>query len=82
MITKSDSSAWLMKCLVPLIRQPSPSRVAFVRIPRRSEPAPGSVIAMQSRRSPRTQGRRYLSFCASVPASRMFEGLPTAECSA
>ena len=55
-ITKSASSAWLMKCLVPLIRQPSPSRVALVRMPRMSDPAPGSVIARQSTFSPRTQG--------------------------
>ena len=46
-ITKSDSWAWLMKCLVP--RDPpalavAASRTACVRMPRRSEPAPGSVM--------------------------------------
>ena len=55
-ITKSASAAWLMKCLVPRIRQPSPSRVARVRMARMSEPAPGSVIARQSTFSPRTHG--------------------------
>ena len=57
-ITKSDSSAWLMKCLVPVITQSAPSRTARVRMPRRSEPASGSVIARHSVRSPATVGSR------------------------
>ena len=43
-------------------------------MPRRSEPAPGSVMARQSDFSPRMQGNRYFSRCSGVPASRMFEG--------
>ena len=57
-ITKSAASAWLMKCLVPVISQSPPSRTARVRMPRRSEPASGSVIARHSVRSPATAGSR------------------------
>ena len=49
-------SAWLMKCLVPLMTQPPPSRRALVVIDRTSEPAPGSVMARQS--MPLTADRR------------------------
>ena len=57
-MTKSARSAWLMKCLVPLMTKSPPSRRAKVFIPRTSEPASGSVIARASIFSPRTQGRR------------------------
>jgi len=60
-ITKSAASAWEMKCLVPVITQSErspPSRTARVRMPRRSEPASGSVIARHSVRSPATVGNR------------------------
>ena len=57
-MTKSDSSAWLMKCFVPVMTQSAPSRTARVRMPRRSEPASGSVIARHSTRSPATAGSR------------------------
>ena len=39
-----------------------------------SEPAPSSVIAYASRRSPRIAGRRYRSFCASVPRCSGIDG--------
>ncbi len=55
-MAKSAISAWLMKCLVPLITQSAPSRRANVFIARMSEPASGSVIARQSSFSPRTAG--------------------------
>ena len=57
-ITKSAWSAWLMKCLVPLMTKSPPVSTAVVLMARRSEPAPGSVIARQSTRSPRTDGSR------------------------
>ncbi len=57
-ITKSERSAWLMKCLVPLMTKSPPDSTAEVFMPRRSDPAPGSVIARHSARSPRTAGRR------------------------
>jgi hypothetical protein len=55
---KSATSAWLMKCLVPLTTKSPPSRRAVVDMERTSEPAPGSVIATQSCRSPRMAGIR------------------------
>ena len=57
-MTKSAMSAWQMKCLVPLRTQSAPSGRAVAFMPRRSEPAPGSVMARQSQFSPRTQGAR------------------------
>ena len=57
-ITKSAASACEMKCFVPVITQSAPSRTARVRMPRRSEPASGSVMARHSVRSPATVGRR------------------------
>src|SRR6185437_10215082 len=63
-----------MKCLAPLMTQSPPSRWALVVIERTSEPAPGSVIARQSTRSPRTVGSRYVSTCPSRQACRMLLG--------
>ena len=57
-MAKSATSAWEMKCLVPFSTQSPPSGRAVAFMPRRSEPAPGSVIARQSHVSPRTQGAR------------------------
>ena len=57
-MTKSATSAWLMKCFVPLTTKSLPSRRAKHFMPRTSEPASGSVIASASIRSPRTQGSR------------------------
>ena len=62
---KSEKRPSLMKCLLPLSRQPSPSRSARVLMPAASEPAPGSVIAIEQVRSPRTQGSSQRSFCAA-----------------
>ena len=55
-MTKSARSACEMKCLVPFTTQSSPSRRAAHCIPRTSEPAPGSVIARASKRSPLAAG--------------------------
>src|ERR1039457_1231272 len=43
-----------MKCLVPLMTKSPPCCTALVFIPRRSEPACGSLMARHSTRSPRT----------------------------
>ena len=43
-----------MKVFWPVISQSSPSRTALVRMPRRSEPAPGSVQAIEVTVSPET----------------------------
>ena len=67
-----------MKCLVPVITQSGPSRTARVRIPRRSEPASGSVMARHSVRSPATVGSRWLSRWASLQANRIRDGRATA----
>ena len=47
-----------------------------------SEPAPGSVIATQSCRSPRIVGSRYRSRCSPWQACRMLLGRSTSICSA
>ncbi len=57
-MVKPAMSAWEMKCLVPLRIQSVPSGRAVAFMPRRSEPASGSVMARQSQVSPRTQGAR------------------------
>ena len=56
----------VMKVLDPVSTQSSPSRRAVVRSPCRSEPAPGSVIAIAVIISPRTNGGSHRSFCSSV----------------
>ena len=53
-ITRSACWPLVMKVLAPLIFQPSPSGCALARIDCRSEPAPGSVIAMAPTQSPLT----------------------------
>jgi hypothetical protein len=57
-ITKSASLPPVMKTFSPLMIQSLPSRTARVRMLRASEPAPGSVIAKQDRRSPSMVGIR------------------------
>ena len=47
-----------MKILDPLITHSSPSRLAVVRIPATSEPAPGSVIPSELISSPLIEGVR------------------------
>ena len=49
---KSARGPLVMKVFEPLITYSSPSRIALVRMPATSEPAPGSVIAMQPIFSP------------------------------
>ena len=81
-ITKSAMSAWLMKCLAPLMTKSPPSALAAQDMERTSEPAPGSVIARQSTFSPRMQGRRYFSRWSPAHACRMLLGRATVYCSA
>ena len=45
----------------------SPSRTAVVRMPRRSDPAPGSVSPRQPSIFPCAIGTSQRCFCASVP---------------
>ena len=53
-ITRSASQPLVMKVLEPLITYSSPSSTAVVFTPCRSEPVPGSVMAMAVTSSPLT----------------------------
>ena len=55
---KSARAPLVMNVFAPLITYSSPSRIALVRIPATSDPAPGSVIARQPIRSPLIPGTR------------------------
>ena len=55
---KSARGPLVMKVFEPLITYSSPSRIALVRIPATSEPAPGSVIPRQPIFSPLIPGTR------------------------
>ena len=66
-----------MKCLVPLITKSLPWRRARHFIPRRSDPASGSLMARHSVRSPLTVGSRYSSIWSPAQACRMLEGRAT-----
>ena len=65
---RSACTPLVMNILVPLSTQSSPSRLAVVRMPATSEPAPGSVMPTAVISSPAITRRRYLSFCAALPA--------------
>ena len=54
-----------MKVLDPLMIQSSPSRTAEVRMPARSLPAPGSVIATARISSPLAMPGIHRAFCSS-----------------
>ena len=56
-----------MKIFEPLTTYSSPSRTARVRMPFRSEPAPGSVIAIAPISSPLAMRGSQRCFCSSVP---------------
>ncbi len=58
----------------PLSSQPPSVRVAVLVPEEGSEPAPGSVTAKASKRSPRMTGRRYFSRWASVPYASTLAG--------
>ena len=58
-----------MKVLEPLSSQWSPWSSAVVRMPWRSEPAPGSVIAMAVMISPEQKPGSQRRFCSSVASA-------------
>ena len=60
----------VMNVFDPLSTQPSPSLRAVVRMPCRSLPAPGSVIAMAVISSPLQKPGSQRCFCSSVARSR------------
>ena len=55
---KSARGPLVMKVFEPVITYSSPSRIALVRMPATSEPAPGSVIPRQPIFSPLMPGTR------------------------
>ncbi|MNH43274.1 hypothetical protein D3C73_1479320 [compost metagenome] len=61
----------LIKVFEPLIRYLSPCFTARVRTPCRSEPVPGSVMAIEQMHSPEAIFGSHWRFCASVPLARM-----------
>ena len=69
-ITRSALMPLVMKVFDPLSTHPSPSRRAVVRMPCRSLPAPGSVIAIAVISSPRQKPGSQRCFCSSVARSR------------
>ena len=64
-----------MKVLAPLRTYASPSRLAVVLIACRSEPAPGSVIAMAVMSSPEQKPGSQRAFCWSVVRSIRYGAL-------
>jgi hypothetical protein len=69
-MTRSALMPLVMNVLDPLSTQPSASRRAVVRIPCRSLPADGSVIAMAVISSPEQNRGSQRCFCSSVARSR------------
>ncbi|MNG41718.1 hypothetical protein D3C84_1310840 [compost metagenome] len=67
------SLSWplLMKVFEPLMTYLSPFFTARVRTACRSEPVPGSVMAMEQMHSPEAILGSQYCFCSSVPSSRM-----------
>ncbi len=61
---KSENAPSLMKCFEPDRRQPRSVRTARVWIEAASDPAPGSVNAIEQTRSPRTAGSSQRWICA------------------
>ena len=64
---RSQIEPLLMKVLLPLMTQWSPSSTAVVRIDCRSLPVDGSVIAMAPMLVPAAMPGSQRAFCASVP---------------
>ncbi|MNZ75996.1 hypothetical protein D3C78_944890 [compost metagenome] len=71
--TTTMSLSWplLMKVLEPLMTYLSPFFTARVRTPCRSEPVPGSVMAMEQMHSPEAIFGSHWRFCSSVPLAKM-----------
>ena len=63
---------WVMNILLPLITQRSSFHSAFVRIPRESDPEPGSVRPQAPSALPDARSGRYFRFTASDPNPRMW----------
>ena len=66
-ITRSAWMPLVIKIFEPFSTHSSPSRIALVRIPCTSDPAPGSVIAKAPTTSPLAIRGNQCAFCSSVP---------------
>jgi hypothetical protein len=67
------SASWApeVHTFCPLMTKWSPSSVARVRRPARSEPASGSLMPSAAVTSARRMGTAHRRFCSSVPKARM-----------
>jgi hypothetical protein len=79
-MTRSALMPLVMNVFDPLSTHSSPSRRAVVVRPCRSEPAPGSVMAIAVMISPLTRPGSQRRFCSSV-VSPMRYGATTSFCS-
>src|ERR1035437_3116141 len=70
--TRSQLRPLLMKVLLPLITYSSPCLTALVRIAFRSEPAPGSLMAIARMHSPLAHLGSQRRFCSSDPRRRIY----------
>ena len=68
-----------MNVLAPLMMYSSPSRLAVVAMPARSEPVPGSVIAIAVIVSPVAHLGSHSAFCSGLPKEWMY-GTMMSEC--
>ncbi len=66
-ITRSACTPFVMNVFDPLMTYSSPSLIAFVRMPCRSEPAPGSVMAIAPTYSPDASLGSQRCFCSCEP---------------
>ncbi len=69
----SQMRPWVMKVFEPLSTQPSPARVAVVRMLAASLPEVDSVSPQAPSFSPRASGARNCALCASDPNRKMCE---------
>ena len=79
-MNRSPICPFEMNVFEPFRTYELPSLIALVCTFARSEPVPGSVIAMPRMTSPEIAPGRYFCFCASVPNSVMY-GMQMSECS-
>ena len=69
----SPTRPWVVNVLEPLSTQQPPDRLAVVRMPAASLPEVDSVRPQAPIFSPFASGTRYVRFCASVPARKIWD---------
>ena len=70
-ITRSEWMPLVMNVFAPSTTQPPSTRTPDVRMPRRSLPVPGSVIAIAPISSPAAILGSHRCFCSSLPRLAM-----------